>query len=184
MRMVSFDADGGTATFTGDERIVRADERLRDFSTAQYTSPEQMHALLREIVNLYRLRGTVAGIKRFVEIYTGIRPEILEGFLERPLESSILGTNGIRLGATTMLAPASATATAEEMLDARNPGPGFYLSGPDKKRTPLTGVAVGANGRLTVRSADGKQAVALGVRVADQYLALRIEQLDGILTAD
>ena len=39
----------------------------------------------------------------------------------------------------------------EEVLDARNPSPGFYLSGPDEKRTPLNDVAVGDNGRLIAR---------------------------------
>ena len=34
--------------------------------------------LIGRIVSLYRLRGTVEGLKSFVEIYTGIRPDIVE----------------------------------------------------------------------------------------------------------
>jgi phage tail-like protein len=36
--------------------------------------------LIRQIVQLYTVRGTVEGIRRFVEIYTGIKPEIVEEF--------------------------------------------------------------------------------------------------------
>lgn len=36
--------------------------------------------LIRRIVQLYTIRGTVEGIRRFVEIYTGIKPEIVEEF--------------------------------------------------------------------------------------------------------
>ncbi|MCX5683573.1 MAG: hypothetical protein NT049_07815, partial [Planctomycetota bacterium] len=68
----------------------------------------------------------------------------------------------------------------EQLLDTQNPGPGFYLTSADRKRTPLSQVTLGADGRLTARSADGKQAVVFGVRAADRYLTLRIEQLDGI----
>jgi hypothetical protein len=71
----------------------------------------------------------------------------------------------------------------EETLDTRNPGPGFFLSGPDKARTPLSRVTVGPDGRLTARSADGSQAVVFAVRAAERHLALRIERLDGIPAA-
>lgn len=36
--------------------------------------------LIRRIVQLYTIRGTVEGIRQFVEIYTGIKPEIVEEF--------------------------------------------------------------------------------------------------------
>ena len=36
--------------------------------------------LIRRIVQLYTIRGTVEGIRRFVEIYTSIKPEIVEEF--------------------------------------------------------------------------------------------------------
>ncbi|MCI0633689.1 MAG: phage tail protein [Actinobacteria bacterium] len=36
--------------------------------------------LIRRIVQLYTTRGTIEGIRRFVEIYTGIKPEIVEEY--------------------------------------------------------------------------------------------------------
>jgi len=36
--------------------------------------------LIRRVVQLYTIRGTVEGIRQFVEIYTGIKPEIVEEF--------------------------------------------------------------------------------------------------------
>jgi phage tail-like protein len=36
--------------------------------------------LIRRIVQLYTTRGTVEGIRQFVEIYTGIKPEIVEEY--------------------------------------------------------------------------------------------------------
>lgn len=45
------------------------------------TWPEsRRRELIRNAVNLYKWRGTIKGIKTFVEIYTGVRPEILEPF--------------------------------------------------------------------------------------------------------
>ena len=45
------------------------------------TWPERRRReLIRRIVDLYKWRGTIEGIKTFVEIYTGIRPEIIEPF--------------------------------------------------------------------------------------------------------
>ena len=40
---------------------------------------ERRRALVDEAMSLYRTRGTIAGIERYVEIYTGIRPAIVEG---------------------------------------------------------------------------------------------------------
>ena len=76
-------------------------------------------ALLTEIVDLYRLRGTVGGIERFIEIYTGVRPQIVEGFLERPVLPPALGVDGIRLGCTTLLTGTAPNSTPEALLDAR-----------------------------------------------------------------
>ena len=53
---------------------------------------------MREAISLYRTRGTIAGIKRYVEIYTGIRPEIVESWLERPARPAFLGRLGTVLG--------------------------------------------------------------------------------------
>jgi phage tail-like protein len=36
--------------------------------------------LIKCIVGLYTIRGTIEGIRKFVEIYTGIKPEIIEEF--------------------------------------------------------------------------------------------------------
>jgi len=45
------------------------------------TWPEsKRRELIKKIVDLYKWRGTIEGIKIFVEIYTGIRPEIIEPF--------------------------------------------------------------------------------------------------------
>jgi phage tail-like protein len=59
---------------------------------------ERRRALVAEAMSLYRTRGTIAGIERYVEIYTGTRPTILENWLERPLRPSFLGRPGAVLG--------------------------------------------------------------------------------------
>lgn len=51
--------------------------------------------LLVEIFDLYRRRGTVEGLRRFVEIYTGRRPEVIEGFQVRPRAGMVLGCYGV-----------------------------------------------------------------------------------------
>jgi phage tail-like protein len=59
---------------------------------------ERRRALVGEAISLYRIRGTVAGIERYVEIYTGRRPSIIEGWLERPARPAFLGRPGSILG--------------------------------------------------------------------------------------
>ena len=59
---------------------------------------ERRRALVGEAMSLYRTRGTIAGIERYVEIYTGHAPVIVEGWLERPLRPAILGRPGSVLG--------------------------------------------------------------------------------------
>jgi phage tail-like protein len=59
---------------------------------------ERRRALVAEAMSLYRTRGTIAGLVRYVEIYTGIRPEIIEGWLERPSQPAFLGRPGSVLG--------------------------------------------------------------------------------------
>jgi phage tail-like protein len=58
------------------------------------TDPER-RALIEKAVALYRKRGTPEGIRDFVEIYTGVRPSLVEAFEERGLwvldVSSLLG---------------------------------------------------------------------------------------------
>jgi len=68
----------------------------------------------------------------------------------------------------------------EELLDQRTRGAGFYLENAEHKRTPLSNVVIGEQGRLTARTSDGQQAVVFGVHATERYLALRIEKLDGI----
>lgn len=41
---------------------------------------EKRRTLIKSAVELYKRRGTVQGIKEFVEIYTGIAPEIIEAY--------------------------------------------------------------------------------------------------------
>jgi phage tail-like protein len=59
---------------------------------------ERRRALVGEAMALYRARGTIAGIERYVEVYTGIRPVIVEAFLERPPRPPFLGRPGNVLG--------------------------------------------------------------------------------------
>lgn len=67
-----------------------------------------------------------------------------------------------------------------ELLNANWRGAGFYLEGADHKQTPLHDVLWRADGHLTVRSANGQQAVTFAVRSAARHLAFRIETLEGL----
>jgi len=49
-----------------------------DITLGRDWSPEQRRAVLREVPRLYRLRGTVEGLKRAVELVFGVTPEIQE----------------------------------------------------------------------------------------------------------
>jgi phage tail-like protein len=62
-------------------------------------------ALVAAAMELYATRGTPRGLVRYVEIYTGVAPVILEAFLERPLQPPFLGLSGMFLGSTAHLAP-------------------------------------------------------------------------------
>jgi hypothetical protein len=64
-------------------------------------------ALVAEAMALYRQRGTPAGLSRYVEIYTGSRPEILEAFLTRPRNPAFLGGRGSVLGCPLQLLEAA-----------------------------------------------------------------------------
>lgn len=65
---------------------------------------ERRRALVAEAMSLYRQRGTVRGIERYVEIYTGTRPAIVEAFLRRPARPAFLGGRGSVLGGSFALA--------------------------------------------------------------------------------
>jgi phage tail-like protein len=51
--------------------------------------------LLEEVIWLFRFRGTVAGLTRFLEIYLGVRPILIEKFRLRGLGGSILGSTDV-----------------------------------------------------------------------------------------
>ena len=76
------------------------------------------------------------------------------------------------------LTPLSLVQRGGELANARDPGAGFYLT--DGGRTPLSQLAVTADGRLAARSADGKQAAIWQIHAAGRYLAFRLESLEGI----
>jgi len=76
-------------------------------------------ALVVAAVDLYKIRGTVKGIERYVEIYTGIQPIVIESFLERPYQPPFLGRYGHVLGCATSLAPPARVWPAEELLILR-----------------------------------------------------------------
>ena len=67
-------------------------------------SPENLRKLLFEAPDLYTRRGTIAGLREFIELYTGIHTLILEVFRERHIWQ--LGCNS-SLGCTTGLVPYS-----------------------------------------------------------------------------
>jgi phage tail-like protein len=72
---------------------------------------ERRARLLAEIFELYRRRGTVEGVRRFVEIYTGHAPSIVEGFQLRPRPGHVLGAGDL-LGAAPLGATAAPSTTA------------------------------------------------------------------------
>lgn len=63
----------------------------------------EKRSLIKKILDLYSRRGTIQGLKDFVQLYTGVRPLIFEAFRERHIwqleHTSLLGCN-------TALAPA------------------------------------------------------------------------------
>jgi phage tail-like protein len=73
-------------------------------------------ALVGEAMSLYRARGTPAGIARFVEIYTGSRPTIREGFLSRPGRPAFLGAKGTVLGCGLALNAPDRSTVPDEAL--------------------------------------------------------------------
>ncbi len=56
--------------------------------------PERKRRLVGEAVPLLRMRGTVRGLRRFVELAIGIRPHILEHFTLRAFGGPVLGYTG------------------------------------------------------------------------------------------
>lgn len=66
---------------------------------------EEWRALLLRVYQLYQRRGTLFGLSEFVQLYTGVRPQIIEAFHERRLW--LLDQNSL-LGFDTGLAPLDA----------------------------------------------------------------------------
>ena len=67
--------------------------------------PARRRALLREAVRLYQIRGTPAGVSRYLEIYTGRPPILVEHWLDREAETPGLGRAGSVLGLGSLAAP-------------------------------------------------------------------------------
>ncbi len=75
------------ASFMGlvlDERMARAPRPGGQFEDVRRT-------LIAEVAWLFRFRGTVAGLRRFIEIYLGTPPILIEHFRVRGLGDAILG---------------------------------------------------------------------------------------------
>ncbi len=62
---------------------------------------ERRRQLQLEVMDLYQKRGTREGLSRYLEIYTGNKPVILEGFQWRPASSMVVGKTG-RLGCSSL----------------------------------------------------------------------------------
>lgn len=77
---------------------------------------DRRRALLGSAVELYRIRGTPEGIRRYVEIYTGREPVVLESFLGRPGRATYLGVPGTILGCTTSLCGCAPDRTPDAAL--------------------------------------------------------------------
>jgi phage tail-like protein len=80
---------------------------------------ERRRKLVAEAMDLYATRGPPRGLARWIEIYTGTSPVILEGFLERPVQPTFLGLSGLFLGSTAHLGPPAKESAAEELFLAR-----------------------------------------------------------------
>jgi phage tail-like protein len=63
--------------------------------------------LVSEAIDLYSRRGTVGGLERYIEIYCGVKPVILEAFLNRPAQPGMLGRAGTFLGGSFPLSPST-----------------------------------------------------------------------------
>jgi phage tail-like protein len=73
-------------------------------------------ALVAAAIQLYRTRGTISGLRRYLEIYTGMDPVIIERFRERPGRAAFLGRPGNVTGSAMPLTSPAPSATPEEEL--------------------------------------------------------------------
>ena len=92
--------------------------QLLDLSFDPSWPLSRRRALVAEAATLYGLRGTVAGLSRSIEVYTGSAPLILESYTLRPRQPAFLGTGASFLGWGLCLTPPSATQGPEASLDA------------------------------------------------------------------
>jgi phage tail-like protein len=75
-------------------------------------------ALVGEAVDLYRRRGTPAGIVRYVEVYAGIRPVVTEQFRLRPDRATTAGGGVLGSSFAVGLAGATDAPPDEELIRA------------------------------------------------------------------
>lgn len=61
-------------------------------------SMDKRRTLVASAMELYERRGTPDGLARFIEIYTGRTPAIVEGFLHRPMRAGFVGRRGAIVG--------------------------------------------------------------------------------------
>lgn len=76
-------------------------------------SEAKRREVVREAVSLYRKRGTPAALSRWLEIYTGQAPTLLEEFQLRPAAGAVLGDQAL-LGATPLSNQRAADLDREE----------------------------------------------------------------------
>lgn len=77
-------------------------------------SEHKRRELVREAVSLYRKRGTLAALSRWLEIYTGQPPTLLEEFRLRPAAGAVLGDRAL-LGVTPLASPCDAELEREQV---------------------------------------------------------------------
>ncbi len=74
----------GFLGLTFDERMARAPR-------GGGATEDVRRTLIAEAIWLFRFRGTVAGLRRFLEIYLGVQPILIEKFRVRGLGGALLG---------------------------------------------------------------------------------------------
>ena len=67
------------------------DERMARAPRPNGKTEDVRRALIAEAALLFRFRGTVAGLRRFIELYLGVAPILIEKFRLRGLGAAILG---------------------------------------------------------------------------------------------